>query len=216
MTIIRVNEIYLSIQGESTWAGLACVLLRLAGCPLRCRWCDTAQARDPEAGREMSLTQVLEQVAGLDCSLVEVTGGEPLAQEGCPELLARLCDQGYTVLLETSGALDVSGVDPRVHLVMDIKCPGSGMSERMLWSNLERLGPGDEVKFVLADRQDYLYARQVIRRHGLERRCRVLLSAVAERLDPRQVVRWMLADRLPARFQLQMHKYIWPPQTRGV
>ncbi len=216
MTIIRVNEIYLSIQGESTWAGLPCVLVRLAGCPLRCRWCDTTHARDPQAGRGMTLEQVLEQVAALQCHLVEVTGGEPLAQAACPELLARLCQQGYTVLLETSGALDISAVDPRVHLVMDIKCPGSGMSERMLWSNLERLGPGDEVKFVLADHQDYLYARQVIRRHGLERRCRVLLSAVAERLDPRQVVEWMLADRLPARFQLQMHKYIWPPQTRGV
>ena len=216
MPIIRVSEIYLSIQGESSWAGLACVLVRLAGCPLRCRWCDTAYARDPEAGREMELDEVLARVAALECPLVEVTGGEPLAQHACPELLGLLCDQGFTVLLETSGALDVSPVDSRVHLVMDIKCPGSGMSGRMLWSNLERLGPGDEVKFVLADRQDYLYARRVIRDHGLDRRCRVLLSVVGDMLEPRQVVEWMLADRLPARFQLQMHKFIWPAHTRGV
>ncbi len=216
MSIIRVKEIYLSIQGESTWAGLPCLLVRLAGCPLRCRWCDTAYARDPRAGRDMTPEQVLEQVAARDCSLVEVTGGEPLAQEGCPELLGLLCDQGYTVLLETSGALDVSPVDPRVHLVMDIKCPGSGMDQRMLWSNLDRLGPGDEVKFVLAHRQDYLYARGLIHQHHLHRRCQVLLSAVPELLPPRQVVEWMLRDRLPARFQLQMHKHIWSPQRRRV
>lgn len=216
MPIIRVSEIYLSIQGESSWAGLACVLVRLAGCPLNCRWCDTAYARDPGAGREMELEDVLEQVAALECPLVEVTGGEPLAQEACPELLRLLCDRGFTVLLETSGALEVSPVDPRVHLVMDIKCPGSGMDQRMLWSNLERLGPGDEVKFVLADRQDYLYARGLIHKHHLHRRCRVLLSVAGDMLEPRQVVEWMLADRLPARFQLQMHKYIWSPRTRGV
>jgi len=211
---LKVNEIFVSIQGESSRAGLACAFVRLTGCPLRCRWCDTTYAY--HQGREMSLEEILLRVASFGVELVEVTGGEPLMQEQTPELLRQLCDSGHQVMLETSGALDLAPVDLRVRVIMDIKCPGSGMAQRMHWPNLEHLKPGDEVKFVLADRRDYDYARQAVQRHDLARRCRVLLSVVHGALEPRRVVEWMLADRLPARFQLQLHKYIWPPDQRGV
>ncbi len=211
---LLVNEIFRSIQGESTFAGLPCTFVRLAGCPLACRWCDTAYAR--EEGDYMALDWVLAQVASLGENLVEVTGGEPLAQAACPELLGALCDQGRTVLLETNGAMDLAPVDPRVRIIMDLKCPGSGMSGRMRLENLALLKPTDEVKFVLADRKDYEHTRRLIRRHGLAERCVVLLSTVHDRLAPRQAVEWLLADRLPVRFQLQLHKYIWPPETRKV
>ncbi len=214
MERLKVNEIFVSIQGESSRAGLACAFVRLTGCPLRCRWCDTTYAY--HQGREMSLEEILLRVASLGVELVEVTGGEPLAQEATPELLRLLCDSGHQVMLETSGALDLAPVDLRVRVIMDIKCPGSGMAQHMHWPNLEHLKPGDEVKFVLADRRDYDYARQAIQRHDLARRCQVLLSVVHGALEPRRVVEWMLADRLPARFQLQLHKYIWPPDQRGV
>lgn len=214
MERLKVNEIFVSIQGESSRAGLACAFVRLTGCPLRCRWCDTTYAY--HQGREMSLEEILLRVASFGVELVEVTGGEPLMQEQTPELLRQLCDSGHQVMLETSGALDLAPVDLRVRVIMDIKCPGSGMAQRMHWPNLEHLKPGDEVKFVLADRRDYDYARQAVQRHDLARRCRVLLSVVHGALEPRRVVEWMLADRLPARFQLQLHKYIWPPDQRGV
>lgn len=214
MGALVVNELFVSIQGESSRVGLPCVFVRLTGCPLRCRWCDTTYAYDE--GRTMSLEEILMRVASFGVELVEVTGGEPLMQEQTPELLRQLCDSGHQVMLETSGALELAPVDLRVRVVMDIKCPGSGMAERMHWPNLELLKADDEVKFVLADRQDYEYARQVMERHDLARRCRVLLSVVHGALKPREVVQWMLADRLPARFQLQLHKYIWPPDQRGV
>lgn len=214
MGALVVNELFVSIQGESSRVGLPCVFVRLTGCPLRCRWCDTTYAYDE--GRTMSLEEILMRVASFGVELVEVTGGEPLMQEQTPELLRQLCDSGHQVMLETSGALELAPVDLRVRVVMDIKCPGSGMAERMHWPNLELLKADDEVKFVLADRQDYEYARQVMERHDLARRCRVLLSVVHGTLKPREVVQWMLADRLPARFQLQLHKYIWPPDQRGV
>lgn len=214
MPTLKVNEIFLSIQGESSWAGLACAFVRLTGCPLRCRWCDTTYAY--EEGRDLPLAEVLARVRGLGSRLVEVTGGEPLAQERTPELVDALLAAGHVVLVETSGALDIRVLDRRTHIIMDVKCPGSGMSERMHWPNLEKLGPRDEVKFVLADRADYEYARRVVAEHGLAGRVGLLLSPVMGLIEPRQVVQWMLADRLPARFQLQLHKYIWPPEARGV
>lgn len=210
----KVNEMFLSIQGESSWAGWPCGFIRLTGCPLRCRWCDTTHAY--QEGQWLDLPAILDQARGWGVDLIEVTGGEPLAQAATPELLGALCDTGLTVLLETSGAISTQAVDPRVRIIIDVKCPSSGMEQHTHWPNLDRLRPGDEVKFVLADRQDYDYARQAISRHGLAQRAQVLLSCVHGQLEPRLAVQWMLADRLRARFQLQLHKYIWPPQTRGV
>lgn len=214
MSMFKVSEIFKSIQGESSWAGLPCVFVRLAGCPLACRWCDTLYAKS--GGSDMELAAILDQVAALETGLVEVTGGEPLAQAATPQLLSALCHAGHTVLLETNGCEDISGLDHRVHVIMDLKCPSSGMAERTLWQNLEALKPGDEVKLVIADRTDYEYARQVITEHRLAGHCGVLLSTVHGQLEPRLAVEWLLADRLPVRFQLQLHKHIWPPETRGV
>ncbi|MFH1035541.1 MAG: radical SAM protein [Pseudomonadota bacterium] len=214
MTQLMISERFVSIQGESSFAGWPCVFLRLAGCPLRCRWCDSAYAR--QGGSPLGLDEALAWVGDQGLGLVEVTGGEPLAQAASLELIRRLCDLGLTVLLETSGALDIHPVDRRARVIMDIKCPGSGMHERLYLPNLERLSPLDEVKFVLADRADYEYARAMIRRHGLDRRCQALISSVPGCLEPSQAVAWMLEDRLPARFQLQLHKYIWPQRNRGV
>ena len=211
---LLVNEIFHSIQGESSHAGLPCSFVRLAGCPLRCRWCDTVYARD--TGDYMARDWIVSQLDSLGAELVEVTGGEPLAQPAVHKLLTELCDTGRTVLLETSGAFDIGPVDPRVHVIMDLKCPSSGMSGRMDLGNIAKLKPIDEVKFVLACREDYDHAARMISRHELNRRCQVLLSVVQGELENRAAVEWMLADRLPARFQLQMHKYIWPPKARGV
>lgn len=214
MEMLRVSEIFVSIQGESSFAGLPCAFVRLTGCPLRCTWCDTTYAYDE--GELLPVETVLERSLAEQVEIVEVTGGEPLAQPGTPALLRALCDAGRTVLLETGGSLDIGVVDSRVHVIMDVKCPGSGMAERMRLENLALLRPKDEIKFVLADRADYEYARQLIHECELHRRAGVLLSAVAGKLEPHQIVAWMLADRLPARFQLQMHKVIWPPDRRGV
>lgn len=211
---MRVTEIFHSIQGESTFAGQPCVFVRLTGCPLRCTWCDTDYAF--YGGAEQSLDDIVAAVRGYQCPLVEVTGGEPLAQPHAVELLRRLCDDGFTVLLETSGALDASAVDPRVRIILDVKCPGSGMADRMHWPNVERLRPQDEAKFVIRDRVDYEWAKERIARYGLAGRCTILFSPVFGILEPRQLAEWMLADRLPVRFQVQMHKYIWAPDMRGV
>lgn len=196
---LLVSELYRSIQGESSYAGLPCAFVRLTGCPLRCVWCDSEFAF--YGGKRMSIEEIVSEIAWMDVRLVEVTGGEPLAQPGCTALLQALCDGGYEVLLETSGVLDVSGVDPRVVKVIDVKCPGSGEEPSNRWENLEHLGPRDEIKFVLADRADYEYAREVIRTRGLERRGGLLLSAVQGRLDPAQIAAWMLEDGLHARLQ---------------
>ena len=212
--MLRVNEIFHSIQGESTFAGRPCVFVRLTGCPLRCTWCDTEYAF--HAGTEQSLDDILAQVHSYDCTLVEVTGGEPLAQLNTTSLLTRLCDEGFTVLLETSGALDTANVDPRVHIILDVKCPMSGMTERMHWPNVERLRRRDEAKFVVQDRLDYEWARDVVSRYKLTECCPVLFSPVFGSLDPRLLAEWVLADRLPIRVQLQMHKFIWAPDMRGV
>ncbi|HMZ55969.1 MAG TPA: 7-carboxy-7-deazaguanine synthase QueE [Nitrospira sp.] len=212
--MLKVTEIFHSIQGESTHAGRPCVFVRLTGCPLRCTWCDTAYAF--YGGRDLTENDVIEQVRAFGCPLVEVTGGEPLSQPEACSLLARLCDEGFEVLLETSGAIDTAGVDRRVRVVLDVKCPGSGMAERMHWPNLERLASQDEVKFVIKDRGDYEWARDLIRRRDLTARCTVLVSPVFGETDPRQLAEWVLADRLPVRFQLQLHKHVWAPDMRGV
>ena len=214
MAELIINEIFLSIQGESSFAGMACVMVRTTGCPLRCKWCDTVYAYDQ--GAAMTLTAIRDKVLSYGVKLVEVTGGEPLAQKGTIPLLRLLCDQGLNVLLETSGAEDIGPVDARVRIIMDIKCPSSGMAGRMRWQNLDALKPTDEVKFVLADRGDYEFAKGLIAQQSLARRCQVLFSTVFGQIENKQVVEWLLADRLPVRFQLQMHKYIWSPQARGV
>lgn len=212
---LHINEIFYSIQGESTHAGRPCVFVRLTGCNLRCRWCDTEYAF--YEGRKMTIDEVAAMVASHGCKLVEITGGEPLLQEGVYPLIDSLLKSGHTVMIETSGAVDVSKLDPRVIKIMDLKCPGSGECERNLWSNLDHLTGHDEVKFVMADRADYEWARDVIRNRNLGGRVNaILLSPVFGELDPADLAKWILEDRLPARMQIQMHKQIWPPDTRGV
>ncbi len=212
--ILRVTEIFHSIQGESSYAGLPCVFVRLTGCPLRCSYCDTEYAF--YGGTEMSQGDVLQAVRRYACPLVEITGGEPLHHPAVLPLIESLCAEGYTVLIETSGAIDISPVDTRAHVIMDVKCPGSGMVERMDWENLKRLSSKDEVKFVIKDRADYDWAQAVVQKHRLADRCAVLFGPVFGELEPRDLAEWILADRLPVRFQLQLHKQIWDPDTRGV
>ncbi|MDF0675773.1 MAG: radical SAM protein [Nitrospira sp.] len=211
---MRVTEVFHSVQGESTFAGLPCVFVRLTGCPLRCTWCDTDYAFF--GGTDRSIDEILDTVRSYGCRLVEVTGGEPLAQAGTATLLHRLCEEGFTVLLETSGAIDTTIVPPSVRIILDVKCPGSGMSERMHWPNVERLKPQDEAKFVIRDRGDYEWAKDILAHFHLTDRCPVLFSPVFDALDPRQLAEWLLADRLPIRLQLQLHKHIWAPDMRGV
>ena len=213
--MLTVNEIFHSIQGESTHAGRPCVFVRLTACDLRCSWCDTPYAF--YEGRKMSLDDVMAAVDAYGCSLVELTGGEPLLQKDVYPLMERLLASGKTVLVETGGHLSVANVPPAVHKIVDVKCPGSGEAHRMDWSNLDRLSPTDEVKFVVRDRTDYEYARAVVSRHELDRKVgAVLFSPVHGVLDPRTLSEWVLADRLPVRVQLQVHKYIWDAETRGV
>lgn len=211
---VKVHEIFYSLQGESTWAGRPCVLVRLTGCQMRCRWCDTEYAFYDGGWR--SLDEVLDEVAGYGCDLVEVTGGEPLLQPGCPPLMRLLCEAGYTVLLETGGGLDISGVDPRVHRIVDVKCPGSGEAENNRWENLELLDARDEVKFVVADRADFDWACEVARRYALTDRCPVHLSPVWGELEPAELADWVKRCGLPLRLQLQLHKLLWGADTRGV
>lgn len=211
---LLVNEIFYSIQGESTFAGLPCVLVRLTGCQMRCAWCDTTYSF--YQGRWMTLQQVLDEVAESGCGLVELTGGEPLLQPAALTLMERLCDAGYQVLLETGGGLDIGPVDPRVHRIVDVKCPGSGEAENNYWPNLEQLRPGDQLKFVLAGRGDYEWARDLVRERGLDRRCAVLFSPVHGDLELEPLASWVLADRLAVRVQTQLHKLIWGAETRGV
>jgi 7-carboxy-7-deazaguanine synthase len=213
--LLTINEIFYSIQGESTYAGRPCVFVRLTACDLRCSWCDTEYAF--HEGRKRSLDEVLAEVDRLDCSLVEVTGGEPLLQEEVYPLMQSLLDRGRTVLLETGGHRSTERVPEAVITVLDVKCPGSGEAHRNDWDNLGRLRAHDEVKFVIKDRTDYEYARDVIATHRLgERIAAVHLSPVHGVMDLRQLSEWTLADRLPARVQVQLHKYIWDPATRGV
>lgn len=212
---LTLTEIYRSIQGESTWAGLPCTFVRFTGCNLRCTWCDTAYAFHD--GEKSTVGDVLEKVASLGVALVEITGGEPLLQKACPTLAACLLERGYTVLCETSGALPIAALPADVVKIMDLKCPGSGEAERNYWPNIAALSKRDEVKFVLADRVDYEWARDRVREHDLVRRCgAVLFSSAFGQASPREIVDWILADGLEVRFQLQMHKYIWAPEKKGV
>lgn len=216
-TTVRMNEIYCSVQGESTWAGLPCVFIRLARCNLRCRWCDTAYSF--YGGENQTIASILEQVASFGVPLVELTGGEPLAQKSCIPLAEALLEAGYTVLIETSGSLPINSLPDAVVRIMDLKCPDSDMSKHNDWSNIDYLqSDRDEVKFVIASRRDYEWSRDVVRRYNLTERCKaVLFSPVFGEVDPKAIVDWMLEDDLNAvRFQLQMHKFIWPPDERGV
>lgn len=204
---LRITEIFLSLQGEARDAGWPTVFVRLTGCPLRCTYCDTAYAFHGGEWREVDA--ILAEVESHGVRHVCVTGGEPLAQRRCIGLLRRLCDAGYVVSLETSGAIDIGDVDPRVSRVLDIKTPGSGEEGRNLWSNLELLTPHDQVKFVICSRADYEWARGVVAEHAIHRRCDVLFSPSKSELDPRELADWIVADRLPVRFQVQLHKILW-------
>jgi 7-carboxy-7-deazaguanine synthase len=204
---LRVSEIFHSIQGEADAVGWPTVFVRLTGCPLRCTWCDTAYAF--EGGEWRDIDSIMDEVRGHAAHRVCVTGGEPLAQKRCLDLLTRLCDAGFEVSLETSGALDISGIDPRVRRVVDIKAPGSGESVRNRWENLRYLTSSDQLKFVLAYRGDYDWAVAVMRERDLSSRCMVLFSPVYHLLDPRVLAEWILQDRLPVRLQVQLHKYLW-------
>jgi 7-carboxy-7-deazaguanine synthase len=213
--MLTVNEIFYSIQGESTRAGEPCVFVRLTACDLRCSWCDTPYAF--YEGRKMSIADVVAAVDRHGCPLVEITGGEPLLQDDVYPLMERLLENGRTVMLETGGHRPIGRVPHDVVKIVDMKCPGSGEADRNDWGNVERLARHDEVKFVIKDRADYEYARDVITRYDLRRRtAAILLSPVHGVLDPKTVSEWMLEDRVPARLQLQLHKYIWSPDTRGV
>jgi 7-carboxy-7-deazaguanine synthase len=213
-TILKVNEIFHSVQGESRHAGRPCVFVRLTFCNLRCSWCDTPYAF--EEGEDRSVGEILARVSGHGSRYVLVTGGEPLVQEGVHDLIGELCDRNYEVAVETGGSLDIAPLDRRAMIVMDLKCPGSGMSARNRLENLNHLKPQDEVKFVIADRADYDWTRDLVARHRLHERCGVLLSPAHGLVPPRLLAEWILADRLPVRLQIQIHKYIWPPDMRGV
>jgi 7-carboxy-7-deazaguanine synthase len=204
---LKISEIFFSLQGEASRAGLPTVFVRLSGCPLRCVWCDTEHAFSD--GRRLTLTQILETVGGYRTRQVCVTGGEPLAQKNCLPLLTALCDAGFEVCLETSGALDISAVDARVSRIVDLKAPGSDESAKNRWANLALLTMRDELKFVIKDRADYEWARQTIAEHHLGAICPLLFSPVQGEIDPTALAEWILADRLPVRFQLQLHKLLW-------
>ncbi|MDR3417704.1 MAG: 7-carboxy-7-deazaguanine synthase QueE [Nevskia sp.] len=204
---LKITEIFLSLQGESTLVGWPTVFVRLTGCPLRCQYCDTAYAF--HGGEWRGLEEVVGQVRDYRVQHVCVTGGEPLAQKACLPLLTALCDAGLTVSLETSGALDISGVDPRVIRVVDIKTPGSGEATRNRWDNLALLNERDQIKFVLCSREDYDWAKTMLRQCGLSRRCTVLFSPSKDELDPTALADWIVADRLPVRMQVQLHKILW-------
>lgn len=212
--ILVVNEIFHSIQGESSQMGRPCVFIRLTYCNIRCSYCDTEYSF--YEGREMLIEDIVVAVRGFGCRLVELTGGEPLFQANVHELMTRLCDEGCEVLLETGGSLDIGGVDRRVKRIVDFKCPSSDMVKKNLWENVRCLNTSDEVKFVIGDRDDYEWSKRMIEEYQIDRRCPILMSVVFGKLEPVQLAEWILEDKLNVRFQLQMHKYIWSPETRGV
>lgn len=217
---LRITEIFHSVQGESTWAGAPCTFVRLTGCPLRCVWCDTEYAFT--GGTKMTFQEILDAVRAYPTKLVEVTGGEPLAHKGAFPLIEMLLDDGYNVLVETSGAFDIEPVDDRAHIVMDLKCPGSGEVEKNLWSNLDHLSAKDEVKFVVKDRADYEWTRDAIIEHKLDKRVEqgelkaLLISPVWDEVDLEELADWVLEDALPVRYQMQLHKVIWGAERTGV
>jgi 7-carboxy-7-deazaguanine synthase len=214
--ILIVHEICLTVQGESTHVGRLCVLVRLAGCSQSCRYCDTPQARSFDAGKTLTIAQIVTEIETLGCRLVEITGGEPLAQPACSDLARCLVERGFQVLIETSGSYPIDTLPPRAIKIMDLKCPSSGECERNDFSNLDRLSPLDEVKFVIADRRDYEWARGVVEERQLAERCEVLFSPAFGLLEPRLLAEWVVADRLPVRLQIQLHKYIWGAEAKGV
>lgn len=212
--MLKVNEIYHSIQGESTNAGLQCVFIRLTGCNLRCTYCDTEYAFFE--GKERSVDEIIEEVKKYNCKLVEVTGGEPLMQDESCELMKKLCDEGFSVMLETAGNMPIKEVDKRVKIIMDLKCPSSGMMDKNLYENVDHLKKDDEVKFVIGNREDYDWMKDIISKYDLQNKCALLASVVFGKLEPLTLVNWILEDKLEVRFQLQMHKFIWHPETKGV
>ena len=212
--MLKVNEIYFSIQGESSKAGLPCVFVRLTYCNLRCTYCDTEYAF--YEGKDYTIEQILTEVKKYKCKLVEVTGGEPLVQEECNELMKILCDDGYDVMLETGGSLPIKNVDFRVRIIMDLKCPSSGMIKKNLYENIDNIKSTDEIKFVIGSREDYEWCKEIIKKYDLTNKCDVLFSVVFGELEPVMLVDWILEDKLKVRFQLQMHKFIWDPAAKGV
>jgi len=211
---MKINEIYRSIQGESSYTGLPCVFVRLTYCNLRCSYCDTEYAF--YEGQNYTVDEAVQEVLRYQCPLVEITGGEPLLQKEVYPMMDRLVGHGFTVLLETSGSIDVGNVNLAVVRIMDLKCPSSGECERNLYTNLDKLQPRDEIKFVIGTREDYLWTKKILEEHRLTERFPVLLSTVFNQIQPRQIVEWLLEDNLNVRFQLQAHKYIWEPSTKGV
>ncbi|MBO0721262.1 MAG: radical SAM protein [Blastocatellia bacterium] len=213
---MRITEIFYSIQGESSFAGMPCAFVRLTWCNLRCSWCDSEYTFT--GGTEMTIDEISEKLRGYGCNLVEITGGEPLVQKReCCELVKRLCDQGYTVLVETGGSLDASVLDPRAIKILDVKCPGSGEVDRNHWANLERLNPHDEIKFVVKDEADFVFALEIVKKYRLdEREPLVLFSPVWSAVDLQELASWLLRCGVRGRLQLQLHKYIWGAETRGV
>jgi len=212
--VLKINEIFHSIQGESTHAGKPCVFVRLTACDLRCTYCDTEYAF--HEGRPMPQEEILESIQATGCRLVEITGGEPLLQQEVYPLMEVLLADGYCVLLETSGHKSIEHVPEGVHIILDLKTPGSGMEAHNCWENMDRLRPGDEIKFVLTDRADYVWSRDVVNERNLNKDRTVLFSPVHDGLDSRELAEWILEDKLDVRLQLQLHKYIWSPETRGV
>ena len=213
--MLKVNEIYYSVQGESTAAGLPCVFVRLTYCNLRCTYCDTEYAFYD--GKDLSISEIIDKIKKYDCKLVEVTGGEPLVQmDECLDLMKQLCDSGFEVLIETGGSLSIKNIDPQVKVIMDLKCPSSGMEKKNLYENINFLKPTDELKFVIGNREDYDWTKEIISKFSLDKKCEILFSVVFKKLESVQLVNWILEDKLKVRFQLQMHKFIWHPETKGV
>lgn len=212
--MLKVNEIYSSLQGESSKAGLPCVFIRLTYCNLRCVYCDTAYAF--YEGKDFTVDEILNEVRKFGCKLVEVTGGEPLVQEESLKLMKRLCDEGYFVMLETGGSLPIENIDKRVMIIMDLKCPSSGMLKKNNYDNITFLKPTDEIKFVIGSREDYEWSKEIINKYNLTGLCAILFSVVFGQLEPLILVGWILEDKLDVRFQLQMHKFIWDPAAKGV
>jgi 7-carboxy-7-deazaguanine synthase len=210
---LKVNEIFYSIQGESTHIGRPCIFIRLTYCNLRCTYCDTTYAFFD--GEEYTVSEILEKIAQFHCRLVEITGGEPLIQKNVHYLLQRLCEAGYEVLLETAGHLDIGSVDRRVKKIMDIKCPSSGESEKMLWSNIDQIKSDDEIKFVVGDQKDLNWVKTIIEKYNLNEKCPVIISPVFDKIENRQIAEWILEKHLPVRMQVQLHKLIWGKDVRG-
>lgn len=212
--MLKVNEIYFSLQGESSRAGLPCVFVRLTYCNLRCTYCDTEYAF--YEGEDKSVDEIINEVKKYGCNLVEITGGEPLVQEESLNLMKKLCGEGFDVMLETAGNMPICNIDDRVNIIMDLKCPSSGMMKKNLYENINHLKKTDELKFVIGDREDYDWMNEMIDQYDLNNKCKILVSVVFDKLEPLALVNWVLEDKLDVRFQLQMHKFIWQPETKGV